>query len=121
MSIINEIEKEYIKRKVNFGIGDLVKVYFKIIEGKRERIQIFEGYVISIKGSGVSKTFKVRKVSSSIGVERTFPLHSPKIEKIELVRKGKIRRSKLYYLRNRTGKSAVIKQKINFKKNIDKK
>jgi large subunit ribosomal protein L19 len=104
------------EREKIYKIGDAVKVSFKIMEGKRERIQIFEGYVISIKGKGINKTFKVRKVSYGVGVERTFPFYSPNIAKIEMVKRGKIRRSKLYYLRNRSGKSALIKEKINFKK-----
>jgi large subunit ribosomal protein L19 len=111
-SIIKEKKEKYLNRKNTFSIGDLVKVHFKIIEGTKERIQNFEGYVISVKGSGISTSVKVRKNSFGVGVERTFPLYSPKVDDIELIRKGKIRRSKLYYLRNRTGKSAVIKEKI---------
>ena len=87
-----------------------MKVYLKIVEGKRERVQVFEGYVIAIRGSGIKKTFRVRRESYGIGVERVFPLHSPRIEKVEVVRKGKVRRAKLYYLRKRVGKSANVKQ-----------
>ena len=105
----------FLDRGNSFNIGDLVKVHYKIIEGKRERIQVYEGYVIGMKGKGLSRTFKVRKISYSVGVERTFPLYSPNIANIELVRRGKVRRSKLYYLRERSGKSAVIREKINFK------
>lgn len=107
---------DYIERPNNFNIGDMVKIHYKIVEGKRERIQIYEGYVISIKGKGISKTFKVRKISYGVGVERTFPFFSPNIAKIELIRRGEVRRSKLYYLRKRIGKKAAIKEKINFKK-----
>ena len=107
---------EFYNRITQIKIGDMVKVHYKIIEGKRERVQIYEGYIISIKGKGITKTFKVRKISYGIGIERTFPMYSPNIAKIELIRRGKVRRSKLYYLRKRSGKSAVIKEKINFKK-----
>lgn len=114
-----EINKEkyndFSSRSSNIKIGDLVKVYYKIIEGKRERIQIFEGYIIAIKGKELTKTFKVRKISYGVGVERTFPLYSPNITKIEVMKNSIIRRSKLYYLRKRSGKSAVIKEKISKK------
>ncbi|GHT15503.1 50S ribosomal protein L19 [Endomicrobiia bacterium] len=95
---------------VSFKSGDQIKVHFKIIEGGNERIQIFEGIVIRIKGSGLSKTFTVRKISFGIGVERIFPIHSPRIDKIEVVRRGKVRRAKLYYLRNLSGKAARISE-----------
>jgi large subunit ribosomal protein L19 len=113
MDIIQEIEKEImpIDRKINFEIGDTVKVHYKIIEGDRERIQAFEGIVIAINNKGLSKTFTVRKISFSVGVERIFPLFSPKIAAIDIVRKGKARKSKLYFLRERTGKSAKLKEK----------
>ncbi len=107
-----KIYDEYSGRAENIKVGDTVKIHYKIVEGKRERVQKFEGYIIAIKGSGLSKTFKVRKISYGIGVERTFPVYSPKIAKIEFVRSGKVRRAKLYYLRERSGKSAVIKEKI---------
>jgi large subunit ribosomal protein L19 len=89
-----------------------VRVHVKIVEGKRERVQIFEGYVIGIKNSGSRRTFRVRRESYGIGVERVFPINSPRIEKIEVVRKGRVRRAKLYYLRDRVGKSAQVKQKL---------
>ncbi len=113
MKIVEEIEKDYKKyEEVPFNPGDRVKVHLKIVEGKRERVQIFEGYVIAIKNSGARKTFRVRRESYGIGVERVFPLHSPRIEKIEVVRKGKVRRAKLYYLRERVGKAANVPQRI---------
>ena len=96
----------------NFKIGDTVKVHFKIIEGKNERIQIYEGLVIAIKNAKVGKTFTVRKNSYGVGVERVFPLHSPRVVKVELVRPGKVRRAKLYYIRGKIGKGAKIKEFI---------
>ena len=93
-------------------IGDYVKVHFKVIEGTRERIQVFEGTVIAKRGEGVKETFTVRRVSYGVGVERVFPVHSPKVAKVEVVRHGKVRRAKLYYLRNRVGKAAKIVEKI---------
>lgn len=94
------------------NIGDTVKVYFAVIEGSTRRTQMFEGTIIKKSGSGVSETFTVRRVSYGVGVERTFPVNSPKIDKIEISRKGKVRRAKLYYLRDRVGKSAKVKEKI---------
>ncbi len=113
MDIIQGIEKEImpVDRKITFEIGDTVKVHYKIIEGTRERIQIFEGIVIAIDNKGISKTFTVRKISFDVGVERIFPLFSPKIAAIDVIRKGKTRRAKLYFLRERTGKSAKLKEK----------
>ena len=96
-----------------FGPGDNVKVHVRVVEGNRERLQVFQGNVIAIQGSGISETFKVRKVSFGVGVERTFPMHSPIIAKLEVVSKGDVRRAKLYYLRERTGKRAKIKEKRN--------
>ena len=93
-------------------VGDTVKVHVKIREGDKERIQLFEGTVIARKGSGVSETFTVRRVSYGVGVERVFPVHSPNVAKVELVRSGKVRRAKLYYLRDRMGKSAKVKEKV---------
>ena len=93
-------------------IGETVKVHVKIREGEKERIQVFEGTVIAVKGSGVSSTFTVRRVSYGVGVERVFPVHSPNVAKVEHVRSGKVRRSKLYYLRDRVGKAAKVKEKI---------
>ena len=92
-----------------FKVGDTVRVHVKIIEGQRERIQVFEGYVLKRQHGGVNETFTVRKLSNGIGVEKTFPLHSPKIEKIEVVRRGRVRRAKLNYMRQRTGKAARIR------------
>jgi large subunit ribosomal protein L19 len=95
---------------INFRAGDQIRVFFKVIEGKNERIQIFEGVVIRVRGSGISKTFTVRKVSFGIGVERIFPVHSPRIDKIEISKYGKVRRAKLYYLRDFSGKAARISE-----------
>ena len=109
MSLLDQVQAAQKKDLgVSFKSGDQVKVYFKIIEGGNERIQVFEGVVIRIKGSGLSKTFTVRKVSFNIGVERIFPINSPRIEKVEVSRRGKVRRAKLYYLRNLSGKAARI-------------
>lgn len=93
-------------------VGETVKVHVKIREGERERIQTFEGTVIAVKGAGVAKTFTVRRISYGVGVERVFPLHSPNVDKVEHIRYGKVRRSKLYYLRDRVGKAAKVKEKI---------
>lgn len=95
-----------------FQIGDTVKVAVKIREGSRERIQMFEGTVIAMKGSGISETFTVRRLSYGVGIERVFPLHSPNVEKVEVVRSGKVRRAKLYYLRDRVGKAAKVKENL---------
>mgnify|MGYP000595222135 CR=1 FL=1 len=112
MDIIKAIEKEYIKEeKPVYNIGDTVNVHVKIKEGNRERIQVFTGTVIKEQNSGLNKTFTVRKISNGIGVERTFPVNSPKIEKVEVTREGKVRRAKLYYLRDRVGKAAKTKEK----------
>jgi len=118
MDIIQEIEKEImpVERTLDFKVGNTVKVHFKIIEGTRERIQVFEGIVIAINNKGISKTFTVRKISFDIGVERVFPLFSPKVAKVEVVRKGKVRRAKLYFLRDRKGKSAKLKEQQRSKK-----
>ena len=111
-NIIDQIEKEYMKENIpEFNIGDTVRVGVKIKEGDKERIQGYEGVVIARKNGGARESFTVRKISSGVGVEKTFPLHSPKIEKIEVVRKGKVRRAKLNYMRERTGKAAKIKTK----------
>lgn len=112
MNIIETLEKEQLRSDIPaFGPGDTVRVHAKIVEGTRERIQIFEGVVIARQGTGVRETFTVRRISYGIGVERMFPVHSPRIERIEVVRKGIVRRAKLYYLRNLTGKAARIKEK----------
>ena len=109
--IIREIEAEQLKENVSdFNVGDTVKVYGKIKEGNRERIQIFEGTVLKIQGGSSRATFTVRKVSNGVGVEKTWPLHSPNVEKVEVVRRGKVRRAKLNYLRSRVGKKAKVKE-----------
>mgnify|MGYP003103893589 CR=1 FL=1 len=110
-NIIDQINQGNMKKETpSFNIGDTVKVSVKVIEGTRERIQIFEGVVIAKRHGGISETFTVRRMSFGIGVERTFPVHSPKIAKVEVVRKGKVRRAKLYYLRGLTGKAAKVKE-----------
>ncbi len=110
--IIRELEQAQLKEKVDeFNVGDTVKVYGKIKEGNRERIQVFEGTVLKIQGGGNRATFTVRKNSNGIGVEKTWPLHSPNVEKVEVVRRGKVRRAKLFYLRDRVGKRAKVKEK----------
>ena len=112
MDIIRAIEQQQIKQDVpEFNVGDNVKVHYRITEGNRERIQVFQGDVIRRQGASNRETFTVRKISFSIGVERTFPVHSPKIERIEVVRQGDERRAKLYYLRKKVGKAAKIKEK----------
>jgi large subunit ribosomal protein L19 len=115
MDVMREIEKKImpVDRKIKFEIGDTVKVHYRIVEGNRERIQVFEGIVIAMDNKGMSKTFTVRKLSFDVGVERIFPLYSTRIAKIEVGRKGKARRAKLYYLRERTGKSAKLREKTS--------
>lgn len=109
--IIREIEAEQMKEAVDdFSVGDTVKVYGKIKEGNRERVQVFEGIVLKRQGGSNRETFTVRKISNGVGVEKTWPLHSPNVEKIEVVRRGKVRRAKLNYLRNRVGKRAKVKE-----------
>ena len=109
--VIKEIEQAQLKADVTeFGVGDTIKVYAKIKEGNRERIQVFEGTVLKRQGGSARETFTVRKISNGVGVERTWPLHSPSIDKIEVVRKGKVRRAKLNYLRSRIGKAAKVKE-----------
>lgn len=110
MNVIQLIEKEYQKQDIPvFSVGDTVKVHIKIKEGNRERVQIFEGFVLKRQNGGLNETFTVRRIASGVGVEKTFPLHSPKIDKIEVTKKGRVRRAKLNYMRQRTGKSARIK------------
>jgi len=112
MDLIKSITQEYERTDLpKFNVGDTLKVYIKIKEGNRERIQVFEGFVLKKQNGGVSETFTVRKLSSGVGVEKTFPINSPMIEKIELVHEGDVRRAKLNYMRQRTGKSAKIKNK----------
>jgi large subunit ribosomal protein L19 len=116
MNTIDAIEAEQLKEETgDFRIGDTVKVYFKIVEGANERIQIYEGVVIAKRHSGIRKTFTVRKISYGVGVERIFPLHSPRIERVEVVRRGRVRRAKLYYLRDRVGKAARVTELIRRK------
>lgn len=110
-SIIDAINQENVKKSIpKFSVGDTVKVMIKVIEGDRERLQAFEGVVIARKNGGISETFTVRRISFGIGVEKTFPVHSPKVADIQVVRRGKVRRAKLYYLRERTGKAAKVKE-----------
>ncbi|MBE6082472.1 MULTISPECIES: 50S ribosomal protein L19 [Tissierellales] len=114
-NIIKMIEEEQIKKDIPaFSVGDTVQVHYKIKEGNRERIQVFEGIVIKRQGGSSRETFTVRRISYGVGVERTFPLHSPRIEKIVVTRKGKVRRAKLYYLRGRQGKAAKVREKTNY-------
>ena len=113
MDLIKELNKETLaKESANVQIGDTIRVHVKVKEGSRERIQIFEGTVIAKKHGGIEETITVRRLSYGVGVEKVFPVYSPSIEKIEVVRSGKVRRAKLYYLRGRVGKSAKIKEKI---------
>lgn len=112
MNLIHSLEQEQIKKDiVKFNPGDTVRVHVKVIEGARERIQVFEGVVIRRRGGGLGETFTVRRVSYGKGVERTFPLHTPKIDRIEVMRRGRVRRAKLYYLRGLRGKAARIQDK----------
>lgn len=109
--IVNELTKEQLREDhPEFRPGDTLRVHVKVVEGSRERIQIFEGFVLKRRGGGISETFTVRKISYGVGVERTFPLHSPRIAKIEVMRRGRVRRAKLYYLRDRRGKAARIRE-----------
>lgn len=113
MDALKLIAEESVKKELpEFEIGDTVKVDVKIREGDRERIQAFEGTVVARKGSGVAETFTVRRVSYGVGVERVFPIHSPNVANVEIIRKGRVRRAKLYFLRNRVGKAAKVKEQI---------
>ena len=115
MDIIKMLEQEQLKEDLTqFRVGDTIRVHYRIIEGTRERVQAFEGVVIKIQNSGIKTTFTVRRISYGIGVERTFQLHSPRIQSIDLVRHGKVRRAKLFYLRDRVGKSAKVKERKFF-------
>ena len=110
MNVIDSITKEYKKNDIpEFNVGDTVRVHVKIVEGQRERIQVFEGYVLKMQSGGISETFTVRRLAQGIGVEKTFPMHSPKVAKIEVLKRGRVRRAKLNYMRERTGKAARIK------------
>ena len=113
MNALKIITEDSVKKELpKFNIGDTVRVHVNIREGERERIQMFEGTVIACKGSGVAETFTVRRVSYGVGVERVFPIHSPNVQGVDIVRKGRVRRSKLYYLRNRVGKAAKVKEQL---------
>lgn len=115
MDLIKSFENQQLKSELTpFNVGDTVKVHVKIKEGSRERIQIFEGIVIKRQGTSNRETFTVRKISYGVGIERTFPVHSPKIDKIEVTRKGKVRRAKLFYLRERKGKATKVKELKNY-------
>jgi large subunit ribosomal protein L19 len=115
MDVIKLIEQEQIKNEItSFNVGDTVQVHYRIKEGNRERIQVFEGTVLKRQGGGAGATFTVRRISYGVGVERTFALHSPKIEKLVVTRRGKVRRAKLNYLRERLGKAAKVKEKTNY-------
>lgn len=116
MDLIKAIEAEQMKEEIaDFNIGDTVKVHYKIVEGQTERVQVYEGLIIAMNNSSSRKTVTVRKISYGVGVERIFPIHSPKIELIEVVRRGKVRRAKLYYIRDRVGKAAKVKELIKRK------
>lgn len=113
MDALLKVVEDNLKKEIpTVNVGDLVKVHVKIKEGERERIQVFEGTVIAKKHGGISETFTVRRVSYGVGVERIFPIHSPNVDKVEIVRQGKVRRAKLYYLRDRVGKAAKVKEKV---------
>ncbi len=115
--LLRSVAQEQIKTDTpDFRAGDTVRVHYQVIEGDKVRVQIFEGTVIARRGGGINETFMVRKISNGVGVERVFPVNSPRIAKIEIAREGKVRRSKLFYLRNKTGKAARIKERRNFKK-----
>ena len=117
MNLVQSIQAEQIKSELPaFNVGDTVRVSFKIVEGKTERVQAYEGLVIAIKNGGVAKTFTVRKNSYGVGVERVFPLNSPRVENVEVLRRGKVRRAKLYYIRTKVGKKAKVKELILSKK-----
>jgi large subunit ribosomal protein L19 len=112
VNIIKMVEQGYLKKDIpNFRSGDTVRVHVKVVEGGRERTQLFEGTVIRRRGSGLNETFTVRRVTHGVGVERTFPVHSPRLAKIEVMRKGRVRRARLYYLRQRVGKAARIRER----------
>ena len=111
MDIIKELEKEQLKSEITpFNVGDTIRVYAKVAEGSRERLQMFEGVVIKKQNGGIRETFTVRRIASGVGVERTWPLHSPRIDRIEVVRRGIVRRAKLFYLRDKVGKAAKVKE-----------
>jgi len=111
MNVIQTIEEGYLKQTPDFKIGDTIRIYVKVVEGDKERLQPYEGIVIGRKGGGLRATFMVRKISFGVGVERIFPLHSPSIERIDILKRGDVRRAKLYYLRGKKGKAAKVKEK----------
>ncbi len=112
MDLLKTVEQDYLKKEIPpFRPGDTVRVHVKVVEGNRERTQMFEGIVIRRRGSGLNETFTVRRVSYGVGVDRTFPVHSPRLDKIEVVRRGRVRRARLYYLRDRVGKAARIRER----------
>lgn len=112
MDLIRLVEQEQLRTDIpEFGPGDTVRVHVRVVEGERERVQVFEGVVIKRVGGGLTETFTVRKISQGVGVERTFPLHSRRVDRIEVVRRGKVRRARLYYLRDRMGRAARIKER----------
>lgn len=120
MNLIEQIESEYLKKDIpEFKVGDTVKVFVKVVEGDKERLQAYEGIVIARRNGGVRESFTVRKISFGVGVERTFPINSPRIDHIEVTKRGKVRRAKLYYLRDLTGKSARVKEDIRARSNKD--
>ena len=111
--LIRQIEAEQLKSDIpQFNVGDTVRVYAKVVEGSKERIQMFEGTVIAKRNGGIGETFTVRRISYGVGVEKTFPIHSPNVVKVDVIRTGKVRRAKLFYLRDRVGKSAKVKERI---------
>ncbi|MDI9490842.1 MAG: 50S ribosomal protein L19 [Clostridiaceae bacterium] len=113
MDLVKAVEQQQLKKgHKHVSVGDHVKIHLQIKEGARERIQIFEGTIIARKGKGLSETITVRRISYGVGVERVFPLHSPRVERVEIVRKGRVRRAKLYYLRERVGKSARVRERL---------
>jgi large subunit ribosomal protein L19 len=117
MNLVQKIQASQIKTEPDtFAVGDTVRVHFKIVEGKNERIQVYEGLVIAMKNAGIGRTFMVRKTSYGVGVERVFPLNSPRVEKVEVIRAGKVRRAKLYYIRTKVGKKSKTKERIPTKK-----
>ena len=117
MDIIKELEKEQLKSEITpFNVGDTIRVYAKVVEGSRERLQMFEGVVIKKQNGGIRETFTVRRIASGVGVERTWPLHSPRIDRIEVVRRGIVRRAKLFYLRDKVGKAAKVKEALRWQK-----
>ena len=112
MNILDSVAQDYLKKEIPaFNLGDTLRVHVKIKEGNRERIQIFEGFVLKRQNGGIAETFTVRRIASGVGVEKTFPIHSPWVEKIEVIKKGQVRRARLHYMRGRTGKAAKIKSK----------